>query len=91
MDSYVLIGIAGTICSMIFGYIGYQRGLKTENMQQGSLLTDTQYIKRRIDDVLLEQKDTNKSINLLTERVAKVEESTKSAHRRLDSLEGKER
>jgi len=46
-----------------------------------------EYIKHRIDDVLLEQKDTNKSVNALAERVSKVEESAKQAHKRIDRIE----
>lgn len=84
----VLIGLAGTVCGIVFSYLGYQKGLKTESKKEGeedgSLKSDTQYIKRRIDDVLLEQKDTNKSINSLSERVTRVEESSKQAHKRLD-------
>lgn len=85
---FVLLGAVGTACSIAFGYAGYKKGLKTDvyqvGNQDGTLKTDTQYIKRRIDDVLLEQKDTNKSINALSERVTRVEESCKQAHKRLD-------
>ena len=86
-----IVGVVGTVCSILFGYIGYQKGLKTdyykEGSEDGTLKADTQYIKRRIDDVLLEQKDTNKSINLLSERVTRVEESAKQAHKRIDRVE----
>lgn len=85
-----LIGVVGTVCSIVFGYIGYQKGIKKDSKDEGravgSLKSDTEYIKRRIDDILLEQKDTNKSITLLAERVARVEESTKSAHHRIDAI-----
>lgn len=88
-----IIGAVGTVCGIIFGYIGYQKGLRTDFYKEGSddgtLKADTQYIKRRIDDVLLEQKDTNKSFNILSERVTRVEESSKQAHKRIDSIERK--
>lgn len=88
-----MVGAVGTVCGILFGYIGYQKGLKTdfykEGNEDGTLKTDTQYIKRRIDDVLLEQKDTNKSINMLAERVTRVEESSKQAHKRIDAMERK--
>lgn len=87
-----LIGTAGTICAIVFGYAGYRKGLKTDFYKEGSndgtLKSDTQYIKRRIDDVLLEQKDTNKSINSISERVTRVEESSKQAHKRIDRIDG---
>lgn len=91
MDTLVLLGSAGTICAIVFGYVGYQKGIKKDSYSDGSknasLKTDIEYIKRRTDDVLLEQKDTNKSISALTERVTRVEESSKQAHKRIDRIE----
>ena len=82
------IGLVGTICGIIFGYAGYKKGIKDEykgiGEDKGGLKSDITYIKRRTDDVLLEQKETNRNMTLLTERVARVEESAKQAHKRLD-------
>ena len=60
---------------------------KNEGQVEGSVKTDLTYIKKRTDDVLLEQKDTNRQLSLLTERLVRVEESTKAAHKRLDNFE----
>ena len=93
VTSVSLIVTAGSVSAVVFGYIGYSRGVKKDSYSdgavRGTLETDIEYIKRRTDDVLLEQKDTNKSINALAERVARVEESTKSAHQRLNQFEDK--
>jgi len=97
-SAIALIGVCGTICGIIFGYVGYKRGEKKdtyadkkdtyyEGSKDGELMADTQYIKRRIDDVFLEQRDTNKSITTLSERVTRVEESAKQAHKRIDRIE----
>lgn len=88
MDINVLISMAGTLCGVVFGYAIFKRNLKKDGEENGTLKTDTEYIKRRIDDVLLEQKDTNKSLNILSERVTRVEESAKQAHKRIDELKG---
>lgn len=89
---FTWVGIVGTIAGMIFGYIGYQKGLKDENKKIGSidgmLNTDIQYIKKRTDEVLLEQKDTNRTMTTISERLTRVEESTKAAHHRVDLLTG---
>ena len=89
-NAIALLGVVGIISGVLFGYIGYQNGCKKENLlegeEDGALKSDTKYIMRRVDDILLEQKDTNKSLNLLAERVTRVEESTKQAHKRLDKL-----
>ena len=84
------IGLIATGCSIVFGYMGYQRGLKDENKKlgnnEGILNTDIQYIKRRTDEVLLEQKDTNRNIGFLTERVTRVEEGIKAVNDRVDNV-----
>lgn len=85
------IGLIATVCSIMFGYMGYQKGLKDENKKlgnsEGILNTDIQYIKRRTDEVLLEQKDTNRNIGFLTERVTRVEEGIKAVNNRVDTVE----
>ena len=86
-----LISLVGILSGIIFSYIGYQRGLKKDidnnAIKKGSIFTDIEYIKKRIDDVLLEQKDTTKVINTLLERIIRVEEMAKSAHKRIDDIE----
>jgi hypothetical protein len=87
-----LIGTACTICGALFGYIGYQRGLKKDVKDDayvdGAARSDMDYIKRRVDEVLLEQKESNKNMSAVTERLTRVEESTKQAHKRLDQMNG---
>lgn len=89
-----LIGLASTVCSITFGYIGYQKGVRKDAYQKGghdgSLRADIDYIKRRSDDIILEQKDTNKTLGTLSERLTRVEESSKQAHKRIDKLEQKQ-
>ncbi|MDI9412909.1 MAG: hypothetical protein QM401_04985 [Bacillota bacterium] len=86
-----VVGLVGTVSSIAFGYIGYQRGLKKESYQRGGqdggLRADIEYIKRRTDDTLIEQKETNKSLSKLSERVTRVEESSKQAHKRIDGIQ----
>ena len=91
------ISVLGTVAGILFAYLGYRKGqrdelnrqkneYKKEGIEAGTLKTDIEYIKRRSDDVLLEQKETNKNINVLSERLTRVEESTKSAHHRIDQF-----
>jgi hypothetical protein len=83
-----LIGVTGTICGIVFGYAGYSRGARKDSEQSGrevaELKTNTDYIRKRIDDVLLEQRDLNRTINVHAERLTRVEESAKQAHKRID-------
>ena len=93
MDQGISLLTVGAVSGIVFAYIGYLKGLKKDSYVagtvKGTLETDIAYIKHRTDDVLLEQKDTNKSITVLAERVTRVEESAKSAHKRIDTIEEK--
>lgn len=105
---YLIIGAVGTICGILFGYIGYRNGLKkdvkSEGKEQGiqkaeleqlkvqikeasENKADTEYIKRRVDDILLEQRNTNSKLDSHAERITRVEESVKQAHKRINRIE----
>lgn len=90
MELSVVVGIIGGVCSIVFAYVGYQRGLKKDSRQEGkadgTLMSDVGYIKAGVDDLKREQKDTNKNVGDLTQRVVLVEQSTKSAHKRIDEM-----
>jgi hypothetical protein len=86
-----LIAIGGTISGIILGWAGRTRNIKHDVAGDASkdaeLRTNMEYIKRGIDDVRVEQKVQGQRFDQLSERVTRVEESTKSAHRRLDRFE----
>lgn len=88
----IIIGLIGTICGITFGYVGYSQGKKKENLEDGALGADIKYIMRRTDEVLLEQKDTNRNINAIGERVTiqevRLEEGFKAANFRIDGVVG---
>lgn len=91
---YVIIGAIGTACSIVFWLIGFNKGAQKESGEvgrdNGEFRANVEYIKRRVDEVLLEQKDTNKTISALSERVTRSEESIKSAWKRIEAIEGRE-
>lgn len=98
--AYSLVLAVGSFCGIVFGYIGYSRGVKKDTYSAGKTTGEQQaditYIKKRTDDILLEQRDTNRKLEgHATElsdhavKIARLEESTKSAHKRLDTLEEK--
>ncbi len=84
--SIALIGVVGTLCSIIFGFIGYKTGVKKEAKQDGVMLSDMGYIKAGVDDIKREQKDMANNFNHLSERVTRCEESCKQAHHRIDEV-----
>lgn len=86
-----LIGLFLTIMSIVIAYLSFQRNVKKDNYvegeEKGTLHSDVRYLTRITEDTLLQQKETNSSMKLFSERLVKVEESTKSAHHRIDGLE----
>ena len=96
MEPGIIVGIlsvAGALAGVLIGWFGYRRTVRRdlyeEGGRNGSIRSDIEYIKRRTDDTLIEVKETNKGLQSLTERVTRVEESAKQAHKRLDHIEMK--
>ncbi len=85
-----LLGAIGTLCSIAFGYVGYQQGIKNickdEGKENGELKADIKYIKSGIDDIKLDLKVQVKRVNELAERVTRIEESARQAHKRIDEI-----
>ncbi|MDU0328686.1 hypothetical protein RW092_00515, partial [Paenibacillus sp. 3LSP] len=48
---------------------------------------DLEYIKRGVDDMKVEQKLQGQRFEAISERLTRVEESAKQAHKRIDRLE----
>lgn len=86
------IGLLGTICAIIFGYMAFRRNETTdacsEAKQDGAVMTELGYIKSGVDDIKRKQdKQEQQHIEVVT-RLTAVEESTKQAHHRIDEMKG---
>ncbi len=90
---FTLIAVAGTLSGIGLGWAGKSRSSRhdaaSDATKDAELRTNMEYIKRGIDDVRVEQKVQGQRFDQLSERVTRVEESTKSAHRRIDRVETK--
>ena len=91
---FAIISAAAALSGIILGWAGRSRTIRQDIAQQASadtnLRVDVEYIKRGVDDIRLEQKAQGKRIDDLAERVTRVEESAKQAHKRIDRLDGGE-
>lgn len=87
----ITITMLCTIIGCVVGVLGYKRVSKKDTEEDIKKLVkmdvklDT--IGNNVNEIRLENKDFSKSINALGERVTIVEQSTKSAHHRIDDLE----
>lgn len=90
MEIPVLISIIAGLSGILLGWWGKasqaKKDARTDGLQDGALRVDVEYIKRGVDAVQVEQKVQGKMYSELNERVIRVEESTKQAHRRIDEL-----
>ena len=78
------VSLIATLCGIATFVFSRLSSIKRDSRSNGQQSSDIQYIKRRIDDVLLEQRETNKTLDVHAERLARVEESVKQAHKRID-------
>lgn len=93
MDLWQALASVGTVCTIIFGYLAFRRNRKQDDENTGAntatVLTEIGYIKGGVDDIKRQQeKQADQHIEVVT-RLTAVEESSKSAHHRIDGLENK--
>lgn len=91
IDITVLVGFIGTVISIWCMLVKWKKdGAKQESQEtkeQTILSTKLDYISKSIDDIKVDLRARAKENAELKERLIKVEESTKSAHKRIDELE----
>ncbi|WP_079908288.1 hypothetical protein [Paenibacillus sp. 32352] len=85
------VSVLAAISGIIIGWSGRSRAIRQDIKKEagdGAVLhADVEYIKRGVDDIRLEQRAQGKRIDELAERVTRVEESAKQAHKRMDRLD----
>jgi hypothetical protein len=90
-----IISAIAAVCGVILGWSARSRELKKETKEETKeevktdvlLRADMEYIKRGVDDIRIEQRAQGQRVDTLSERVTRVEESTKQAHKRIDRIE----
>jgi len=95
------IGILFSAISVILAVLGYQlsktsQQMKLQQHDRKELKADTEtntevkaelgYIRKGVDDIRIDQKVSERHLVALGERLTRVEESTKQAHKRLDNV-----
>lgn len=87
LDISILISIIGAAVAVGTFFIGRLTAAKTSGKQDGTMLTEIGYIKANTDEIKAEQKEQRKTNSEYAQRLTAVEESAKSAHKRIDELE----
>ena len=64
-----------------------EKDLRDDAGDMRDLKNELQYISRGVDDIRIELRAQREQMSQLAERVTRVEESAKQAHKRLDAME----
>lgn len=94
MEWTVIVSVLAAASGIALGWLGRTRTLKQDAAQDAgtvvALQNNVEYIRRGVDDIRLDQRAQGQRIDSLSERVTRVEESSKSMHKRLDRIEDAE-
>lgn len=96
-----LISILSIIVATFGAIVGYQtfqfkkmnntkKDTKADAENDAEMRSELKYIRTGVDDIKIDLKANEKQISAQGERLTRVEESTKQAHKRIDHLEGPE-
>jgi len=87
----VEIGIVVAVLGLVVSYQAYQlnktKDVKTDTQESAELKAELGYIRKGVDDIRIDLKANERQMIALGERVTRVEESAKQAHKRIDNLE----
>ncbi len=86
----ILISVVSVVFAIYTGTSNMKRSntvdIKKDAAEMATINVKLDTIGRGVDDIKLEQKTVSKDIKDLSDRVLKVEESTKSAHHRIAEI-----
>ncbi|KAB8126943.1 hypothetical protein F9U64_18900 [Gracilibacillus oryzae] len=93
----VELGILLSVASVIIAVLGYQlkkqaqqtqhqENLKNDATREAVIETKLDNINTGVENIRIDLRANERQIGAMNERVTRVEESTKQAHKRLDSI-----
>jgi uncharacterized membrane protein len=91
-----LISVCGTAIGAVLGIASFrrtaQRDMQSQAMTKAKndsiVMTELKHIHDGVDEIKLAQGLHGQKIDMLSERVTRIEESVKQAHKRINKLEG---
>lgn len=87
----ISIGLACTLIGVLISYLTFQRNkdnsIRAETKEDAYTKAKLDYISKGVDDIRLDIKAQDRKIADMNDRLIRVEESSKSAHKRIDDIE----
>ena len=86
----ISIALICTILGVAISYLTFQKNkdnaIRPETKEDAETKAQLDYISKGVDDIRLDIKFQDRKIEDLKERVTRVEESTKQAHKRINDI-----
>lgn len=86
----LLIAAISVLVTFVFSYLAFWRSSKKDHEgsgeSRGVMMSEIGYIKAGIDDLKKDNSEIRRKIDDHETRLARVEESSKQAHKRIDEL-----
>lgn len=93
MPIEIQVGIIGTALGLLVAILTFNRtrdkDVKTDASESAVIKTKLDAISAGVSNIQIDIKANERRTNELSERLIRVEESSKQAHRRIDSIEVK--
>ena len=90
MDVSAIAPIAISVIALVFTWLSFRRNATQDTTasatERATMTADIRYIRQSVDDIKLENKSTQKDVAECMKRLIIVEESAKSAHKRIDEI-----
>ncbi len=90
MDT-ITVGLLCTLIGALGTFLTQKRNVKQDTKEETKSFTQVEtkidYISKGVDDIRIDIKSQDRKINDINERLIRVEESAKSAHKRIDNVE----
>jgi wobble nucleotide-excising tRNase len=84
------LSVVVAILALVYAALGHRREMNKEVALDATQLTRIETtlgsVQNGVDEIRIDMRSQQRQINELSERTARVEESTKSAHHRLDQM-----
>ncbi len=91
MELSIVIGVVGTLFGMIIGCFTFTRNrdrdVRSDGAESAVVATKLDAIGRGVESIQVDIKANERRVSDLSERVIRVEESAKQAHKRIDGIE----
>ena len=93
MATETIISLVLAFCALLFTALSFRRTQNQDTTasaaERATMTADVKYIRSSIDEIKLENRAIQKDVSDMKTRIAEIDQSAKSAHKRIDDLQQK--